>query len=327
MEVIVADSLARAVRQSSNANPDSSVAPWLGDFSYNLQLPGSMNPDQITLVTETIKRAISLLAPNGGIKIISGISFAANVKERIESLCQLHGHDFSAAEGDFVTSIHRYVIGGQSKIEIVMDEGFAWGLIDEEEEASSYALQWLLAEIGEAEFLGLLDQSFPTILQKRRTENHRETLGVALTGAIIGYFRMKCAGGSERFSKFEQMTLDRAMHLLIRPTDDVDEVFTAQLDIARDRLVATALYVALLANHSLLAKERQNEFEAVLANLGLTKWLPRWESELASLWERRVRRASFEEFHALNFHVERMLWQMQTVVWPMEGDRTYVYFM
>jgi hypothetical protein len=64
---------------------------------------------------------------------------------------------------------------------------------------------------------------------------------------------------------------------------------------------------------------------AALAEVGLRDWLAVFDTDLSELWSRCGKWSSFQEFLALNGHVERVLWQFGLFLSKAESGQIRVW--
>jgi len=214
---------------------------------------------------------------------------------------------------------------GIVKAHIVMRGWIGHGLISTDEEANRTATQIFVGQLAEVGCIELFDTAIPGIMLTPFASYFDSFRYTQVADAWSGYFAARVGApispeAGERHKTLLVAALKRASEEL--PRLRLDYRFHGDVRRLLDASMKQVGYIlkhsAYLIGHNdgLDDKPQYDMLAEELERLGLKAWFDLYAQDLQTLWDQRGKWGSFEEFIALGYHAERLLWPYGIFVWP-----------
>lgn len=293
-------------------------------FNFSISFVDCADQDTANEIGSVVQRIVTGLNNRWmPLNRLDGITFAADYEYALQNL----DRGIPASEAptplneDYGTGLLMPVSvirDGALKIRIVARDGLGYALISKVDSEWNLATHALVFGLSHAASVALFEQALPSV---RPTEDFYESILYPYTDAAwSGYFASRWSAG------FVPDLIDSYRESLIgaleRMRQDVPRVrLTYRIDSDLDRLLSFALSsagnvlrcAANLLGHcdalDISPYDEDGQLVTALESAGLNAWLAVFWTDLETIWNNRGRWTSFQEFLALNRHLERLLWQ------------------
>ena len=314
-----------------------------GPWQYDLSLLGFGDDDRTQELITAVKGIVESLAEAIPLHRLDGITIAADYRAAVDSLDR--GYEGASAPetapdeiGQGIARTVAVFKEGRWKERIVIDGGAALALLSEDSSTVEWGLYILVRQLSEVATTDMLDRSLPGVWMTPIEDPLQGFLYTSLHPAVVGYLGSHFSAGfgdppdqadvkRELFNTAlrEMKSAGLAARLDYRYHGDVDRL----LAVVMPRVSYALQFGADLLGHCAASGTDPFDFEGELAralgDTGLQNWFPIFRDRLERLRVRLGRWESFNEFLALNVHVERLLWQLGILPWESpDGFRVEV---
>lgn len=313
--------------------------PW----QYELSLLGCGDNDDVQELTSAIQSVVRSLSQAIPLNRLDGITVASDYRTAVVSLDR--GYEGSSApetapeeigQGIARTiSIHR---DGRWKERIIIDARASFALLADESDTVEWGLYILVRQLAEVAITEMIKRHLPGVWMRPIADPLQGFLYTNLHPAIFGYLGSHfSAGFGDTSSNIEikrelfisalreMKSAGLAARFEYRYHGDVDRL----LAIVMPRVSYALQFGADLLGHCAASGadpfDSDGELVRALDDAGLQHWFPIFQDRLERLRMRFGHWDSFDEFLALNIHVERLMWQLGILPWfGPEGLRVEV---
>lgn len=322
---------ARAQEGSAETSPAA--------FNYQVSFYGVANENTAEKITANLNGIVRELHPIMSLDRLDGFTFSDDYEAALSDLDR--GFE---TRGDLEPTKQHYGVGvamtpivvrnGVVKSRIVAQMWIANDLISEQDERQQVALHVIVSQLAHVASIQLLDEAIPGFLANRIEDNYQAFLYPCVDSAWTGYFSARASAifDPRVESAYRELTLAALQHAL---TTIPIARRAYHLDANMDKLMAVALpaiaallnHISHLVGHCDGIQRAAFEDDLLSANLekaGLRTWVDLFHGDLATIWNRRGRWTSIEEFFLLNRHVERLLWAFGMFPWKTDEGNVWI---
>jgi hypothetical protein len=222
------------------------------------------------------------------------------------------------------------------KFHIVANGGIARLLVGDNEDHRAWAIGVLADQFAQAGVTQIVDEALPGVLLNHRCKDLEADLHRCTYPCWNSYFAARASAG------FHPLQLANAQaNLLAILKQAFVEITEARRRLAIDHDMAALKAVALPKVMYALEYagdvlgyadgverdplEGADELRAEIEARQLLAWLPELRRDLVWLWERRGAWASYDEFLALNWHAERLLWTFGVIPFTTDAGEYLIF--
>ena len=301
---------------------------------YEVSLLGFGDHETAQKLAELTNLVVSAVSLNLPLSRLDGITFAEDYPTALRKL----DRGF-AATAPLETVGEEIGIGvawspivirdGVVKSRIICRSGLATGLLTEDDpEATKWAVHLLVRQLAVVAVTGIMDDAFPGILMKPIEDPYEGMIYRGLNAAYESYFTASWASGYGDADVVGGVYREALIGALSRADEVVNAARSAyRTDGNLDKLIGIAFNcvghilncaAALLGHHADSKKspfDDEGRLEGLLVRLDLRSWFDIFRIDLETLWLRKSRWESIQEFLDFNRHVERLLWQFGLYPW------------
>lgn len=318
---------------------NQSSEPW----QYELSLIGCGNAENVHELSNAIQGIVTSLAKALPLHRLDGITITHNYREAVTSLDR--GYEGASAPDSAPEEIGQGIArtisvqrDGRWKERIILDAGAAFALLAEESDAVEWGTYILVRKLTDVAISEMIERQLPGVWMKPISDPLHGFLYPNVHPAIFSYLTSHISAGfgdslhlaTEKRELFittlgEMKSTGLAERLEYRHHGDLDRFLGAVMP----RISYTLQFAADLLGHCAASGvdpfDTDGELSAALADAGLQQWFPIFGDRLERLRMRLGRWESFDEFLALDVHVERLMWQLGMLPWDgPEGVRIEV---
>lgn len=323
--------------EASEARPQEVVT---SPGQYEVSLLGFGDHETAQKLAEQTNLVVSAVSLNLPLSRLDGITFAEDYPTALRNL----DRGFTTT-GPLETVGEEIGIGvawspivirdGVVKSRIICRSGLATGLLAEDDpEATKWAVHLLVRQLAGVAVTGIMDDAFPGILMKPIEDPYEGMIYRGLNAACESYFTASWAAGYGDADVIGGVYREALIGALSRADEVVNAARSAyRTDGDLDKLIAVAFTcvghvltcAATLHGHHADSQKSpfddEGRLEALLIRLDLRSWFDIFGIDLKTLWLRRNRWESIQEFIDFNRHVERLLWQFGLYPWRNPDGR------
>ncbi|MEQ1550291.1 MAG: DUF4238 domain-containing protein [Sphingorhabdus sp.] len=302
-------------------------------WQYELSLIGCGDADNVQELSNAIQGVVASLAQALPLHRLDGITVATDYREAVATLDR--GYEGASpadtAPEEIGQGIARTVTvkrDGVWKQRVIVDAGPAFALLSDESGDVEWGLYILVRQLAEVAISEMIERHLPDVWMKPISDPLHGFLYPSLHPAIFGYLGSHISAG---FGDPPHHT-DVKRELLVTALGEMRSAgLAARLDYRyhgdMDRLLGVVMprvsyvlqFAADLLGHCAASGadpfDGDGELVAALSEAGLHNWFPIYRDRLERLRMRMGLWESFDEFLALNVHVERLMWQLGMLPW------------
>ncbi|QQN66752.1 hypothetical protein JIR23_14225 [Bradyrhizobium diazoefficiens] len=309
----------------------SPVAP-----TYTIEFHSCANEATRDKIAATVRVITDSLVQMMPLDRLDGITFSHDIAVSLRDLDR--GFEASAplqpTREDYGTGVAMaplVVRNGVIKSHIVIQGEIGHGLISDDEALWRLCLHTVARQLAFAASAQILDEALPGVLLRKFDERFDGFLYGTVHSAWTGYFSSRASAALYPEAGDAQREL--LLSVLHRAANDIPAARLAYrfhgnldqfLDVAMPRIGDVLQFCGTVLGHYDGLEKSILDDSVVLAALersGLRDWITLFDTDLSRLWDRRGNWVSFDEFLALNRHVERLLWQFGLFPWRTEDGR------
>jgi hypothetical protein len=319
-----------APEPSTDTDPGPTVKPAPLP-SFGIHFLGCADQPTSQKIADAVSGAMAGLVETIPLARLDGITFAADYPAALANL----DRGF-ATPAPLTTSDEQDAVGvamapavlrdGVVKVHIVLRDYLGHALISDDEATQKSALQILVGQFAEVGCVELFDSAIPGVMLKP-LENPFDMLRYRhVANAWNGYFSARVSAGfAPKVGEGHRTLLIAAIRRAAEEIPQLRLEYRFHGDVPR--LMNTVLkHVAYILSHAArlighydgledVAMDADGLLATELNKLGLEAWFDHYHRDLRTLWDRRGKWASMEEFLALGHHVERLPWQFGLFLW------------
>ena len=323
--------------------PSDLIRQTEGAWQYELSLIGCGDAENVQELSNAIQGIVTSLAQALPLHRLDGITVAADYREAVVTLDR--GYEGASpaetAPEEIGQGIARTITvkrDGAWKQRVIVDAGPAFALLSDESGDVEWGLYILVRQLAEVAISEMIERHLPDVWMKPINDPLHGFLYPSVHPAIFGYLGSHISAG---FGDPPHHT-DVKRDLLITALGEMRSAgLAARLDYRyhgdMDRLLGVVMprisyvlqFAADLLGHCAASGadpfDADGELAAALSEAGLQHWFPIYRDRLERLRMRMGLWESFDEFLALDVHVERLMWQLGMLPWEgSEGMRVEV---
>ena len=308
---------------------NQSSEPW----QYELSLIGCSDAENVQELSNAIQGIVTSLAQALPLHRLDGITVASDYREAVSSLDR--GYEGASAPetapeeiGQGIARTMTVLRDGRWKERIIIDAGAVFALLADESDTVEWGLYVLVNQLAEVAISEMIERHLPGVWMQPIDDPLQGFLYPSLHPAIFGYLGSHISAGfgdpphhtevkRELFitALGEMKSAGLAARLEYRYHGDTDRL----LGIVMPRISYALQFGADLLGHCAASGsdpfDSKGELTAALEDAGLQHWFPIFRESLERLRMRLGLWESFDEFLALNAHVERLMWQLGMLPW------------
>lgn len=328
-------------KSENEAVPDAEreASRVLKPLNYLVSFYGVADKATADRIATVLNEVVRELRPMMALDRLDGVTFAEDYEDALRNLDRgfetgrpLESTKYDYGVGVAMTPIVRR--DGIIKSHLVARMWIANGLISGNEKDQQLALHTIIAQLAHAACNQLLDEAFPGFFMNRLEDSLQAFLYPCVDSAWSGYFAARASAifDPESEAAYRELTLSALRHAeaSIPPAQ-----LAYQLDHDMDKLVAVVLptitailrHLAYLLGHcdglQRVALD-DDELAAAFQRARLSSWAELFQGDLATIWDRKGRWASLDEFFQLNRHAERLLWACGMFPWKTENGGIWI---
>lgn len=331
---VVVQAAKRAVFPSTILADQPISSPLPKELSgFSLTFIGCGNEEDVSPVSEVIKRVVAHVMAIFDLERLDGITFASDHAAALNDL--VRGFDTTTtpewmpdyiAQGAATALVVRDNV---LKVRIVLHASYAHALVADHEPRTMVALHFLVATIAQACSLKRIDTAVPGfLLTPVPMEDHDGVLHCALRQALRAYryARDSVGFGADELVEQEYLgyltaALANARGVIAQAkrdhatTPNFPALFRTAHKAASEILGCTARLLG--HRHGVATQEEalttNTEAGSAIAEPKLTGWVEAFSRDLQRFWQKDTWTRA--DFYALNIHVERVLWANGVFLW------------
>lgn len=306
-----------------------SAEPW----QYELSLVGCGDSENSQELTNAIQGIVASLAQAIPLQRLDGITIASDYLGAVASLDR--GYEGASvpdtAPAELGQGIARTISvkkGGRWKERIIIDAGAAFTILSEDGDAVDWGVQVVVRQLTEVAIPEIIERHLPSVWMAPISDPLHAFLYPNVQPAVFAYLVSHICAGFGDTSKHtatkrelliaalgEMKSTALAARFEYRYHGDLDRL----LEIVMPRISYALQFAADLLGHCAASADNpfdaEGELSAGLADSGLEQWFPIFGDQLERFRMRLGRWESFDEFLALDVHVERLMWQLGFLPW------------
>lgn len=215
---------------------------------------------------------------------------------------------------------------------IVLDGDIGFGLLSDDAATVDWATSIFVRQLMLVAFAEVVDVTLPGVMLQPIADPLQgwlyEAVGAALDGYVVSHMASGFGDRDELADGWRQLlkeALDRMRdtvlpaRLAYRYHGDLDNLLAETMPRIRHVLLFSANLLGHCGALGIQAVEPGSDLDAALDRAELKNWLPRYAADLETYRLRYGKWQSFDEFLALNVHVERLMWQLGMIPWANEN--------
>jgi len=302
-------------------------------WQYELSLIGCGNAENAQELSNAIQGIVTSLARALPLHRLDGITIAYDYREAVASLDR--GYEGASAPDTAPEEIGQGIArtvsvqrNGRWKERIIVDAGAAFALLSDDSGHVEWGLYILVRQLAEVAISELIERQLPGVWMNPISDPLQGFLYPSLHPAIFGYLGSHVSAGFGNpphhadvkrelliTALGEMKSAGLAARLEYRHHGDMDRL----LAVVMPRISYALQFAADLLGHCAASGtdpfDCDGELTTALTDVGLQQWFPIFRNRLERLRLRMGNWESFDEFLALNVHVERLMWQLGMLPW------------
>lgn len=313
--------------------------PW----QYELSFVGCGDAANVRELSNAIHGVVASLAQALPLHRLDGITVATDYREAVATVDR--GYEGASPESTAPEEIGQGIArtitvkrDGVWKQRVIVDAGPAFALLSDESGDVEWGLYILVRQLAEVAIFEIIDHHLPDVWTRPISDPLHSFLYPSLHPAIFGYLGAHISagfGGPQHHADVKRELLITALtemrsaglaaRLDYRYHGDIDRL----LGVVMPRISYVLQFAADLLGHCAASGvdpfDGDGELAAALDEAGLRNWFTIFRDRLERLRMRMGLWESFDDFLALNVHVERLMWQLGLLPWEgPEGIRVEV---
>ena len=311
--------------------------PVTREFQYELSFVSCGDQEAIQSITHNLRHAVSALSAALPLKRLDGITIAGDYPAALRDLDRGFENappveTVSNEVGVGIAQVVTVMRSGQVKGRIVIDSGIAHALTSDNSAQSEFGLYVVIRELALVAMIDFIETSLPGAMLSPVEGKLDGWLYVHVDAALHAYVASRISAGfgdvQELFEAKSQLLAEGVNRmrdtvlqerLAYRYHGDLDKLLDITLPSIRHVLIFAADLLGHCANACSPSPQTSDELQVSLEQAGLKNWLEMYRVDLEQFHRRLCRWESFNEFLALNVHVERLLWQLGMLPWEAPG--------
>ncbi len=313
--------------------------PW----QYELSILGCGDAENVQELSVAVQGIVTSLSHALPLHRLEGITITTEYREAVVTLdrgCEGAPAPDAPPEqiGQGIARTISVQRGERWKERIILDARVAFALLAEESDTVEWGSYIFVRQLTEVAISEMVERHLPGVWMKPISDPLHAFLYPSVHPAIFSYLTSHISAGFG--GPHHQVSAKR--ELLITALSEMKSTsLAARLEYRYhgdlDRLLGTVMprisyalqFAADLLGHCAASGadpfDADGELSALLADIGLLQWFPIFRDRLERLRMRLGRWESFDEFLALDVHVERLMWQLGMVPWHgPEGVRIQI---
>jgi hypothetical protein len=303
--------------------------PW----QYELSLLGCGDNDDVQELVAAIQGVVKSLSQAIPLRRLDGITVAGDYRAVVASFDR--GYEGASAPetapeeiGQGIARTISVYREGHWKERIIIDAGAAFALLSDESDTVDWGLYIFVRQLAEVSITEMIDRRLPGVWMQPIGSPLQSFLYPRLHPAILGYLGSHFSAGfgdplqhtevkRELFiSALRQMkSSSLAARLEYRYHGDLDRLFAIVMPLISYVLQFGAELLGHCAASGVEPFDSEGQLVHALEEAGLRHWFSTFGDSLERLRVRLGHWDSFDEFLALNVHVERLMWQLGMFPW------------
>ena len=302
-------------------------------FQYELSFRSCGNRELIESIGAQLRCVVSQLAEILPLSRLDGITIAGDYPDALREIERglENAHPVETISCDVGVGIAKMITVmrcGEVRGRVVISDGIGQALAQEGGDQRNFGLYVVVQQLVLVAMIEFIESALPeTMLRPIEGELDGWLYG-QLDGALDAYVAARVAAGFGDFDKlFEaksELLADSLQHmqnavlkerLAYRSHGDIDRLLEIALPCVRHVLILAADLLGHCGNSGSRSPQESDKLKRVLEQAGLTNWLEVYRNDLEKFYRKLGRWNSFDEFLALNIHVERLLWQLGMIPW------------
>lgn len=337
----------RAITPPEDELTQSKESPIQGErtrpgAAYELSFIDCGNSDETQQVAEIVQTIVNMLAASLPLNRLEGISFASDYQGALAAVDPNTSDTDkrSTNVGDGMVGIARTVevrSDGAIKARIVLDWSVGQALLNEATNMASWGVGIVVRQLA----LIALGEIVATRLPTRSIHDPLNAYLFSWSGGLAeNYIASQMASSlatADLALEDRRGLLSEAITRAQReiPTNRLAYRIHGELDVLlahvmpqiQQVLTLSATLLGFCAGLDANPVKDGSALQKALSDAGLAAWLKQYQSDLLRVCSRLGRWESFDEFLALNIHVERLMWQFGLIPWAdKEGVRVEIPF-
>lgn len=308
-------------------------------FNYQVSFYGVANENTAEKITANLNGIVRELHPIMSLDRLDGFTFSDDYEAALRDLDR--GFE---TRGNLERTKQDYGVGvamtpivirnGVVKGRIVAQMWIANDLISENDERQQIALHVIVSQLAHVASTQLLDETFPGFLTNCIEDSYQAFLYPCVSSAWVGYFSARASAVFDPRSEsaYRELALAALQHALTtipiaRSAYHLDKNMNKLMVVALPAITALLNHIGHLMGHCDGIQKTAFEDDLLAAGLekaGLRSWVDLFHGDLATIWNRRGRWTSIEEFFLLNRHAERLLWAFGMFPWKVDDDNVWI---
>lgn len=316
------------------AFPVDLIKPSDEPWQYELTLIGCGDADEAQSLVTAIKSVVSSIARAVPLQRLDGITVASDYPGAVASVDRGYDHEADElrnAPEEIGRGIARTISVRRDdrwKERIVIDAGALFAILADDSDTVDWGVFTLVRQLMEVGIPEIIERDLPGIWMAPVKDPLQGFLYSNIHPAIFAYLTSHISAGfgdAPRFSAEKRQLLTTALGVMTSTglAERLDYRYHGDLDRLLETVMPRISYVLqfaaeLLGHCAALGEDPlgdSDELSAALADTGLTQWFPVFGDRLEQFRMRLGRWESFDEFLALNIHVERLMWQLGMLPW------------
>lgn len=306
-------------------------------ISYQMSFLGFASEEIAHEIADVAKPVVTSVASYLSLSRLDGLTFAADYPAALREVDRGR-EDLTPIETvatDSVIGIARMVMvirEREVKGRIVLHASIAEHLLSDDEASTGWALHVLVHQLALVNMIELVETALPGTLLKPIDSPFQWFLYQELDRALHGYvaaFASAPFGNPEEISGAYRDFLISALEtmkaeivsarLSYRYHGDLDRLLPIAMPLVGQVLYFAAELLGNCVGADRRALDGDGRLLTALRHTNLEHWLQDFGRDLQQFHERRGSWRSFDEFLALNRHVERLLWSVGLFPWESPG--------
>ena len=319
------------------------VDPASCEFQYELSFISCGEQEAIQSIEDHLRRAVSALSAALPLKRLDGITIAGDYPAALRDLDRgfenaLPVETVSDEVGVGIAQVVTVMRSGRVKGRVVIASGIAHALTSDNSTHSEFGLYVVIRELALVAMIEFIETALPGAMLSPVEGELDGWLYAHVDAALHAYVASRISAGfgdvQELFEAKSQLLAEGLYRmrdtvlkerLAYRYHGDLDKLLDITLPSIRHVLIFAADLLGHCTNACSPLPHASGELQVSLEHAGLKNWLEMYKGDLEQFHRRLGRWETFDEFLALNVHVERLLWQLGMLPWEaLEGIRIEV---
>ncbi|OSZ69092.1 hypothetical protein CAP39_09875 [Sphingomonas sp. IBVSS1] len=302
-------------------------------WQYELSFIGCGDTDNVRELSNAIQSIVTSLARALPLHRLDGITVAIDYRDAVASLDR--GYDGASPADTAPEEIGQGIAqtitvkrDGIWKQRVIVDAAAAFVLLSEKNDDVEWGLYILVRQLAEVAISEMIERHLPNDWMQPISERLDGLLYRSLHPAIFGYLGSHVSAGfgdPPRHTDVKRELLITALGEMrsaglaarfnYRYHGDMDRL----LRVVMPRISYVLQFAADLLGHCAASGvepfDSDGKLAHALSEAGLKLWFPVYRDRLERFRMRMGQWESFDEFLALNIHVERLMWQLGMLPW------------